>query len=84
MNVLELKGSIHDAVAHVEDKSMLELIHRMIKGLLSGDKVDNRFWEDLNEEQRAEIELAFEESEQEDNLITHEEATKMFEKWLKK
>jgi hypothetical protein len=83
MNALELKGSIIDTVAKVNDLALLDelnqLVHKFIKL-----KQDTDWWDELTSEQQKELQLAIEESEDESNLVSEEEANEMIQKWLSK
>lgn len=81
MNALELKGSIVDTVAKVNDLVLLEelnqLVHRFLKL-----KQDTDWWDELTPEQQKELQLAIDESYDESNWVSNEEAQAMFQQWL--
>ena len=83
MNALELKGSIIDTIARVNDLALLDelnqLVHKFIKLKQGTD-----WWDELTPEQQEELQLAIEESDDESNLVSEEEANEMIQKWLSK
>ena len=83
MNALELKGSIIDTIARVNDLALLDelnqLVHKFIKLKQGTD-----WWDELTPEQQKELQLAIEESDDESNLVSEEEANEMIQKWLSK
>lgn len=80
MSVLEMKGELHDLLAQVNEESHLEKIRAFVLRLLSATNSKSED-EGLTEEQYAELLLAIEESEDEENLISSEEAHQMFAAW---
>jgi hypothetical protein len=67
MGVSDLKANIHLMVDEIENESILQTLFEF----LSGRKNDGQssFWQGLNDAQKQEILLAFDESEKEENLI---------------
>lgn len=65
MNTLELKSTIHKLVDTIESEQFLQTVHDFLKSR----QTDNGVWSSLTAEQKEEVLLAFEESENEDNLI---------------
>lgn len=79
MNVLEIKGSLHDIISKAEDKNLLL---RMFDALQDVVRFNNEDYE-LTPTQQAELEAAIQESFNDANLIDHEDAKKMHARWLK-
>ncbi len=48
------------------------------------DEQNGELWHKLDQEQKIELLLTDDECEDEDNLISHEDAKKEYTKWLKK
>ena len=80
MNVLEIKGSLHELISRVEDKSMLLKMFEAIQDVARFQDTDV----ELTSAQQAELEAAIAESYDDANLIDHEEAMKIHAKWLKR
>lgn len=80
MNVLEIKGSLHDIISQVDDKSLLLKMFESYQDIIRFQDTDG----DLTPVQQAELEEAIKQSYDEANLIDHEDAMKMHARWLKK
>ncbi len=80
MSVLEMKGELHDLLAQVNEESHLEKIRAYMLRLLSAADSKSEY-DGLTAEQYADLLLAIEESEDEENLVSEEEAHQMFAKW---
>jgi len=79
MSVLEMNGELHDLLAQVNEESHLEKIRAFMLRLLSAADSKSEY-DGLTEEQYAELLLAIEESEDEENLVSSEEVFKRFGK----
>jgi hypothetical protein len=79
MKVLELKGSIVEMVARVQDEDSLEQIQAFLNDFL--EQYDNQ--SQLSSEQEAELAVAIEESYQPENWVAHEDVMNRVDKWLK-
>ncbi len=84
MNALELKGSLHELIAKVNDASLLAELHLLIREFIQQKKEDSDWWDDLTPEQQKELQLAIDESYDEANLVSNEEAQAMIQQWLNK
>lgn len=82
MTVLELKGGILDMVSRIEDRETLEVFYEKAKEFLLSS--DESFAPDLQPGQRTELLLAIEESQDEAELMEHEEVRKQHAQWLEK
>jgi len=82
MSIAEIKKTCHLMVDQVEDKRLLEEFLEALKNH-SANK-DSDFWNELTESQKKELEEAWIESEDDGNLVSHEDVMKMSEVWLKK
>lgn len=83
MNALELKGSIVDTIAKVNDLVLLEELNQLVHKFLKL-KQDTDWWDELTPEQQKELQLAIDESYDERNWVSNEDAQAMFQTWLKK
>ena len=66
MNTLELKSSIHKAVESIQNEELLQTVYDFLKS-----KQMNKsgvMWNSLTEEQKNEVRITYEESEDENNL----------------
>ncbi len=84
MNALELKGGLYDMIARVNDKELLAKMHGMISQLIDQSLAQTDFWDELPEEKQRELDLAYEESLVEENLVDGETALNQIQSWRKK
>ena len=80
MNVLEIKGSLHDIISKVEDKNLLLKMFDAFQDVLRFQDTDFQ----LTNDQQKQLEAAIEESYDEANLIDHEDAMKIHARWLRR
>ncbi len=80
MNVLEIKGSLHDIISKVDDKNLLLRIFEAFQEVVIFQ--DNDI--ELTPAQQAQLEKAIEQSYDEPTLIDHEDAMKIHARWLKR
>ncbi len=66
MGTIELKSNIHKIVDSIQSEQLLQSVYDFLK---EGETTNGRLWDSLNENQRREVMLAFEESEDEGSLI---------------
>lgn len=84
MTHLELKTSFHRQIDEIEDEKELEKLYEYFILLKKNfEKPDNDWWDELTEKQKADIESSINESEDESNLIPHEQVMKDSKEWLK-
>ena len=80
MNTLELKRDFHNLIDNIDNESLLSNFYDLLKRRISSK--EGKLWKGLTEKEREELNLAFEESEKPENLISHKEMRKKHEKWL--
>ncbi|MBA7542179.1 hypothetical protein ES705_34498 [subsurface metagenome] len=73
MDKLELKSNLHVFIDQIENIELLRDYYWEMKRLIK-----TRIWDTLTESQKKEILLSYEESENNNNLIDHEEVMKKF------
>ena len=74
MKAIELKSNIHQIIDRIQSEQLLETIYDFLKARESTKPGD--IWESLTDEQKKEVLISFEESEDEANLIDLEEVIK--------
>ena len=74
MKATKLKSNIHQIVDRIQSEKLLETIYDFLK--TRETTKPGSIWNSLNEEQKQEVLLSFEESEDEDNLIDLEQVIK--------
>ncbi len=84
MSKLEIKGSILELIASINDKESLDELKKIINDFVGHRIKDSDYWDELSEKEKKELEMAIEESEDESNHIEHEEVMKKYSKWLGK
>ena len=84
MSKLEIKGSILELIASINDTDSLTELKKIISDFVGHRIKDSDYWDELSEKEKNELEIAIEESEDEANHIGHEEVMKKYSKWLGK
>jgi len=74
MGTIELKSNLHKIVDRIEDERLLRAIYSFLK--LRENSEDGKIWNSLTEEQKKEVMLAYEESEDDTNLIKDKDVWK--------
>lgn len=80
MNTIELKNNFHNLIDSIENETLLMNFYELMKKRSSTK--EGQLWSRLNKQEQEELLLALEESENEVNLISHEEMKKKHKKWL--
>lgn len=80
MNTSELKTSLHSFIDQIDNIAILEDYYNELKSLIKSPV--SGIWDRLSDEQRQEVLLSFDESNDENNLIDNSEVMKRYEKWL--
>ncbi len=80
MNTIELKKNFHSLIDSIENESLLMSFYDIIKSKTKSK--DGQLWGRLNKDEQEELLIAFEESENPDNLIDNEKMKKKHGKWL--
>ncbi len=85
MNVLELKGSIFDTVAHIESPKQLTRLRTLINDFVKSpdefEVYDDNYT--LTPEQEIELDEAIQQTYDPTQLVPHEEVMKSMRQWLK-
>ena len=66
MKLAELKSDFHNLIDQIEDPELLEQFYGALSNSL---KPDNSLWNSLTPEQQQDVLIAYEESEDESNLV---------------
>jgi hypothetical protein len=69
MGKAELKSSIHKIVDGIQNEQLLQTVYDFLK---ERESSDSGVWDTLTEKQKNEVLLAYDESDDEDNLIARE------------
>ena len=74
MRTTKLKSSIHQIVDRIQSVQLLETIYDFLK--TRENTKPGEIWKSLTDEERSEVLLSFEESEDEQNLVDIDEVIK--------
>ena len=74
MSTIELKSNLHKIVDKIDNEQLLQTIYDFLK--LSENSQEGQIWKSLTEEQKKEVYLAYQESEDDKNLVAWEEVNK--------
>lgn len=74
MKAIELKSNIHKIVDGIQSAQLLQALYDFLKSREINKS--SRLWDSLTEEQKQEVILGYEESEDEDNLLDRDEVFK--------
>jgi len=80
MTVTELKSNLHHLIDELENPELLKEYYNEIKHIVKSSK--HSIWETLTEEEKKEVLLSFEESDDENNLIDNDVVMNRYKKWL--
>lgn len=74
MSTIELKSNIHKIVETIQSEQLLQTLYDFLKS--KEKSPPGKLWESLTEHQKNEVLLAYDESEDENNLIDSDEIFK--------
>lgn len=74
MSTIELKTNLHKIVDRIEDEQLLRAIYRFLE--VRQNSEEGQMWKSLTEEQRKEVLQAYEESENDANLVEDKDVWK--------
>ena len=74
MSTIELKSNLHKIVDKIDNEQLLQTIYDFLK--LSENSQEGQIWKSLTEEQKKEVYLSFQESEDDKNLVSWDEVNK--------
>jgi len=78
MTTLELKNNFHHLIDSIDNENLLKEFYELM--LRKRTSKDGRLWAMLSKDEIEELLLANEESENPDNLISHEDMKKKYSK----
>lgn len=79
---MNIKDNFHHLIDEIDDEQLLEDYYKLVQRLQENQS--DKLWNSLNENQQGELLLAYDESFDKANLISHELVKKQHEQWLKK
>lgn len=78
---MNIKEDFHHLIDTIDDEQLLKDYYQLIQRL-NTDQTGN-LWNNLSETEKQELLSAYDESFDENNLISHEQVKQQHEKWLK-
>ncbi|MBI5731281.1 MAG: hypothetical protein HY963_09100 [Ignavibacteriales bacterium] len=80
MNTIELKKNFHHLIDSIDNENLLINFFDLIKRRYSTK--EGQLWNRLTKQEQEELLLTVDESENPENLISHEEMNEKHKKWL--
>ena len=80
MTTIELRNNFHHLIDSIDNEHLLLKFYDLMKSRTTSK--EGNIWSHLTKEEQEELLSAFNESESEDNLISHGEMMKKHKKWL--
>ena len=71
MGTIELRSNLHKIVDKIDNEQLLHAIYDFLKQRMNSE--EGQIWKSLTEEQKKEVYLSYQESENDDNLIKWED-----------
>ena len=78
---MKIKDDFHQLIDSIEDEQLLQRYYQLIQKI--NDDQSGHLWNSLNEDEKEELMMAYRESFDKNNLLTHEQVKLQHEKWLK-
>ncbi|MGF7082357.1 hypothetical protein [Mucilaginibacter sp. UYCu711] len=78
---MKIKDDFHHLIDSIGDEQLLQHYYQLIQNVNQG-KV-GQLWNNLSDSEKQEVLVAYDESFDNNNLLTHEEVKSEHEKWLK-
>ncbi len=80
MNTFELKKNFHKLIDSIDNEDLLFNFYELITKHISGN--NGKLWKGLSKKEQEELLLALEESNEPNNLVSHDEMKNKYKKWL--
>lgn len=74
MGTIELKSNLHKMVDKIDNERLLHAVYDFLKDRMSSE--EGQIWKSLTDDQKKEVYLSYQESEDDDNLISWEDVKK--------
>ena len=79
---MRTREEFYHLIDSIEDQKQLTVYYELIQQLKLNET--GKLWDSLTDAEKEEVMLSYEESFNQENLISHENVKKQHEKWLKK
>ncbi|GAA3967482.1 hypothetical protein [Mucilaginibacter dorajii] len=78
---MNIKEDFHHLIETIDDEQLLKGNYQLIQQL--NNNQTGNLWKNLSETEKQELLLAYDESFEEKNLVSHEQMKQQHDKWLK-
>jgi hypothetical protein len=78
---MKIKDDFHHLIDSIEDEQLLKSYYELIQKINYGQ--NGHLWNSLNEDEKKHLLIAYEESFDINNLLSHEQVKLQHAKWLK-
>jgi hypothetical protein len=78
---MKIKDDFHHLIDAIEDEQLLKSYYQLIQTM--NNNSDGTLWNALNEKEKKELLIAYDESFDEKNLLSHEQVKLQHKKWLR-
>jgi hypothetical protein len=76
---MKIKDDFHHLIDSIEDEQLLQRYYQLIQTI--NDDQNGHLWNSLNEDEKRELMIAYKESFDSNNLLSHEQVKVQHEKW---
>lgn len=83
MSINEIKSNFHSLIDEIENEKVLSQVYDILRSFIIQRKGAD-FWDLFTDEQKKELELAWEESEHDANLTDNNTVISQAREWIKK
>ena len=78
---MKIKDDFHHLIDSIEDEQLLQRYYQLIQTI--NDNQNGHLWNSLDEDEKKELLIAYKESFDSSNLLSHEQVKLQHEKWVK-
>jgi len=78
---MKIRDDFHQLIDNIEDEQVLQHYSELIRK--RNEDEDGNIWNDLSEAKKKDLLVAYDESFNKNNLLSHEQVKLQHEKWLK-
>ncbi len=80
MNKTKLRSNLHKLIDQIDNQNLLEEYYKEIKSII--EKSQCNVWDKLTDEQKKDVLLSYEESEEDNHLLDHDTVMNKYKDWL--
>jgi len=77
---MTVKQQLHEMIEKIEDERLLEKFYTLLSSIHL--KQTGKLYDSLSDEQKKELNLSYEESFDDENLLNHDDVKAEFSEWL--